>query len=95
MENKTVEWKKNWKDKYLKGVVAFANSKTGGTLSTGVDDKGNAVGVERPKDTLKDVSDTTINKLGLLTQVSIKKPTLSKSWFLRLPFQSILTGNIM
>jgi ATP-dependent DNA helicase RecG len=75
MENITVEWKKSWKDDYLKGVAAFANSKAGGILSIGIDDHGNEVGVKKPKDTLKDVSDTTINKLGLYPDISLDENT--------------------
>ena len=75
MENITIEWKKSWKDDYLKGVAAFANSKAGGTLSIGIDDRGKEVGVGKPKDTLKDVSDTTINKLGIYPNISLDEET--------------------
>jgi ATP-dependent DNA helicase RecG len=75
MENKNIEWKKSWKDEYLKSVVAFANSKTGGVLRIGVDDHGRDVGVNSPKDTLKDISDTTINKLGIYPDISLDEET--------------------
>jgi len=75
MENKTIEWKKNWRDEYLRSVCAFANSKTGGVLRIGVDDDGNDIGVSDPKNVLKDISDTTINKLGIYPDVDLDNDT--------------------
>jgi Predicted transcriptional regulator containing an HTH domain and an uncharacterized domain shared with the mammalian protein Schlafen len=75
MENKNIEWKKNWRSEYLKEVCAFSNSKTGGILRIGVDDDGNIVGIDKPKDTLKDMSDTTINKLGIFPDINIDENT--------------------
>ena len=75
MENLNIGWKKNWKEEYLKGVGAFSNSRTGGALKIGITDDGKVVGVDRPKDTLKDVSDTTINKLGIYPEVSLDEST--------------------
>ena len=74
-ENNNIEWKANWKREYLKEVSAFSNSKTGGVLRIGVSDDGKVTGVDRPKATLKDVSDTTINKLGIYPDISLDEST--------------------
>lgn len=43
-ESQSVEFKREWKDEYLKWISGFANA-SGGTLLVGVDDNGQAVGV--------------------------------------------------
>jgi ATP-dependent DNA helicase RecG len=75
MENSSTEWKLYWKDEYLKVICAFANSKNGGILSIGIDDDGVPVGVDKPKDTLKNISDTTINTLGIYPDVNLDEKT--------------------
>lgn len=47
-ENQNLDFKKIWKDEYLKYVSGFANSE-GGVLLIGVDDCGNVVGVDNAK----------------------------------------------
>lgn len=49
-ENQNLDFKKIWKDEYLKYVSGFANSE-GGVLLIGVDDCGNVVGVDNAKKT--------------------------------------------
>ena len=43
-ENQNIEYKEIWKDEYFKQVCAFANS-NGGILYIGIDNEGNAIGV--------------------------------------------------
>lgn len=47
LEKQNVEFKQVWKDEYLKWICGMANS-NGGTLYIGLNDKGEAVGVEHP-----------------------------------------------
>ncbi|MDR1405191.1 MAG: putative DNA binding domain-containing protein [Candidatus Methanoplasma sp.] len=75
MENGSTEWKSCWKDECLKVLCAFANSKNGGILSIGIDDRGNPIGVSDPKDTLKKISDTTINTLGIYPNINLNEET--------------------
>lgn len=50
-ENQTTEFKREYIDDIKKAVVAFANT-DGGTLYIGVDDNGEAVGVEDPDEVM-------------------------------------------
>lgn len=70
MECHDVEWKESWKDEYLKTVSAFANTE-GGTLTIGVDDNGNVVGVENPEKLMKQLPDKIHNKLGITPTVRL------------------------
>ena len=45
MENQDVEFKEQWKDKWLEWVCGMANS-NGGTIYIGVDDKGLAFSLQ-------------------------------------------------
>lgn len=51
-ESQTVEFKESWRDEYLKTICAFANT-DGGTLYVGINDKGEAVGVDNSKNLSK------------------------------------------
>lgn len=48
METQNTEYKRLWKDDFLKEICAFANAQ-GGTLYTGIDDNGHIVGVNEAK----------------------------------------------
>ncbi len=62
MENHKIEYKEMWKDEYLKTVASFANSE-GGELIIGINDKGNAVGVNNPKKLMEYLPNKIKNKL--------------------------------
>ncbi len=49
-EDQNIEWKRSWKDEYLKTICGFANAQ-GGCLYIGVNDDGKVVGVVLEKDT--------------------------------------------
>ena len=74
MERQTVEWKREWKDEFLKEIASFANT-DGGVISVGVDDDGRFVGVNDPKDVMKKISDTVANKLALYPSVDVDELT--------------------
>lgn len=74
METQTVEWKREWRDEFLKEIAGFANT-DGGVLKIGVDDDGKTVGVRNPKDIMKKISDTVSNKLGLYPAISVDEST--------------------
>ncbi len=58
-ESQNVEWKRSWRDDYLKWVCGFANAQ-GERLVIGVEDDGNFVGLQGAHKLLEDLP----NKLG-------------------------------
>ena len=74
MESQTVEWKKEWKDEFLKEIVAFANT-DGGFLKIGIDDDGKIVGISNPKQLMKKISDTIANKLSMYPHIAYDETT--------------------
>lgn len=62
------EWKEVWKSEYLKTVSAFYNT-VGGRLIVGRKDNGDYVGVQNANDTLKTISDSIQNVLGISATV--------------------------
>ena len=44
-EAQSIEWKRSWRDQYLRWICGFANAE-GGTLVIGRDDEGAVVGVD-------------------------------------------------
>jgi len=69
-ENQNIEWKKNWKDEYLKWICGFANAQ-GGTLYIGKDDNGNIVGLTNAPKLLKDIPNKIKNILGIIVDVNL------------------------
>lgn len=67
-ENKTIEFKKNWQDDYLKVVAAFANS-DGGEIYIGVDDQGNPISLRNTKRLLEELPNKILGKLGIIASV--------------------------
>ena len=65
-ENQTIEFKTSFQKEVISSVVAFANAK-GGKVLIGINDKGEILGVEIKKETLKD----WINQIKLNTQPTI------------------------
>jgi ATP-dependent DNA helicase RecG len=48
VENQKTEWKRQWRDDFLKGICGLANAQ-GGTLEIGRDDNGTIIGVDNAK----------------------------------------------
>lgn len=74
MERQKIEWKREWKDEFLKEIASFANT-DGGVLKIGIDDDGNSIGVKDPKDVMKKISDTVANKMALYPNIDIDEST--------------------
>lgn len=68
LEDHDEEWKEIWKVEYLKTVSAFHNTE-GGRFIIGRRDDGTFVGVKNIKGTLKSISDSIQNVLGIKAQV--------------------------
>ncbi|MBV5278039.1 MAG: putative DNA binding domain-containing protein [Campylobacteraceae bacterium] len=68
LESQTTEFKKLWKDEYLKTITAFANT-DGGTLWIGIDDDGSVCGVGDTKVLLDTLPNKINNRLGIMVDV--------------------------
>ena len=70
MESHIVEYKQSWRDEFLKEICGFANAQ-GGTLYIGVDDKGNAVGLQHAKKLLEDIPNQSVMTMGVMPNVNL------------------------
>ena len=69
-ENQQMEWKRSWRDDYLKWVCGFANA-DGGVLVVGRDDKGRAVGVADADELLEHIPNKARDLLGIMVDVNL------------------------
>jgi ATP-dependent DNA helicase RecG len=60
-EHQHIEWKKEWRDEYLRLICGFANAE-GGILVIGRDDNGKAIGDNDPDQRLSPEPDPTCDK---------------------------------
>lgn len=73
LETNCVEFKRSWRDEWLKWICAFANS-DGGVLYIGIDEKKReVVGVEYPQRLLEDVPNKVIASMGIAPKFSIEE----------------------
>ena len=70
IETQHIEFKRIWKDDYLKWICGFANSE-GGQLFIGVDDSGNVVGLDNPKKLMEDIPNKIASTLGVVVGVNL------------------------
>lgn len=71
-ESQNVEFKQSWRDEYLKWICGFANAH-GGKLVIGVDDGGNAVGVENARKLMEDIPNKIRDTMGIVADVLLRK----------------------
>ena len=71
-ETQNIEFKSIWKEEFIKNVCAFANVQ-GGILYIGIDDKGNAIGVDNASKLLETLPNIINNKTGIIPLVEIEK----------------------
>ena len=69
-ESQHLEFKRLWKDEYLKWICAFANT-NGGTLMLGYNDQGEAVGLKNIDKLLEDIPNKVRDVLGILIDVNL------------------------
>lgn len=69
-EDQNVEWKKSWKDEYLKWICGFANA-NGGKIVIGKDDSGKIVDLKNSKQLLEDIPNKTRDILGIVVEVNL------------------------
>ncbi len=68
-ENQNIEYKRVWKDEYLKWVCGFANAQ-GGIICIGIDDDMSIVGVKHLHQQLEDIPNKIVTMLGIVARVS-------------------------
>lgn len=69
-EQQNIEYKKSWRDEYLKWICGFANAQ-GGKIYIGIDDNGNVEGLEDYKRLMDDIPNKIVNHLGVLAEVNL------------------------
>lgn len=70
IETQSKEFKRVWKDEYLKQVCGFANA-GGGELYIGLDDDRTVVGVQNPKKLMEDIPNQISSILGIVADVRL------------------------
>jgi ATP-dependent DNA helicase RecG len=71
-EQQNIEYKREWKDEYLKWISGFANAQ-GGKIFIGIDEKENVVGLSNSKSLMEDLPNKIVNHLGLVVDVNLHK----------------------
>ena len=71
-ENQHIEWKRSWRDDYLKWICGFANA-DGGVLVIGKDDAGRAVGLANAERLLVEIPNKVRDLLGIMVDVNLKR----------------------
>lgn len=69
-ESQHLEFKRLWKDEYLKWICAFANT-NGGTLMLGYNDQGEVVGLKNINKLLEGIPNKVRDVLGILIDVNL------------------------
>ena len=70
-ESQNIEWKRSWRDEYLKWICGFANAQ-GGVLEIGRNDRGEVVGVKNVLQLLEDIPNKVQALLGIVVEVNLK-----------------------
>ena len=70
MENLRVEWKRQWRDDFLKNICGLANA-DGGVFEIGRDDNGLPVGIDNAKKLLEDLPNIIRQALGIVPTVEL------------------------
>ncbi len=69
-EQQNIEYKRTWRDEYLKWICGFANAQ-GGAIFIGKDDNGEIAGVSDSKKLLEEIPNKVGDVLGMLVDVNL------------------------
>ncbi len=72
IENQNLEFKREWKDDFLRILCAFANT-SGGVLKVGLNDDGSYYGLKNIKKLLEDLPNKILSQLGIIANVESDK----------------------
>jgi len=64
VESQNLEWKRKWREEFLKGRCGLANAQ-GGVLEIGRDDNGAVAGIDNARELLKELPNTIRHALGM------------------------------
>lgn len=70
-ESQSIEYKRFWRDEYLKWICGFANA-DGGMLVVGRDDQGRVVGLSNAAKLMVDLPNKVRDVLGILVEVNLR-----------------------
>lgn len=70
-ESQSIEYKKSWRDEYLKWLCGFANA-NGGKLFIGIDDNGNVAGIDNYRELLEQLPNKFRDILGVFAEVNLQ-----------------------
>ena len=65
LERQNLEWKRQWKDDFLKSICGLANT-SGGILEIGRDDNGIIVGLENARELLEELPNGIRQTMGIV-----------------------------
>ncbi len=68
-ENQNTEYKRVWKDEYLKWVCGFANA-NGGKIYIGIDDDMSVFGVKHLHEQLEDIPNKIVSLIGIMPEIN-------------------------
>ncbi len=71
MEKQNLEWKRQWKDDFMKSICGFANT-SGGVLEIGRDDNGRIVGVDNALELLEELPNRIRQAMGIVPFVELR-----------------------
>ncbi len=72
LESKKIEFKENFGESVLKTLCAFANT-DGGEVIIGINDKGEIIGFSFDNETLREITEKIVTKLGIHPDISLKR----------------------
>ena len=75
-EQQNIEWKRSWRDEYIKWVSGFANA-DGGTIFIGKNDTGDVVGLSSYKKLLDELPNKIRDTTGILCETTFMKKMAS------------------
>jgi ATP-dependent DNA helicase RecG len=70
MENQKNEWKRQWRDDFLKEICGLANAQ-GGMLEIGRDDNGEIIGLDNAKELLESLPNVIRHALGIVPSIEL------------------------
>ena len=69
-ENQNIEWKRVWRDEYVKWICGFANA-DGGRLEIGKDDQGKVLGIDNAQKLMETLPNKIRDLLGIIADVNL------------------------
>lgn len=87
-ENETLDFKEDLSTSFYKAISAFANTR-GGTILLGVGNKGNIVGFDTKRETLRDLTNSIMNRTGIQPSVEVVDVDRKKVLTVKVPSSKV------